>query len=91
MTILNKVARAFKIPPNSLLRESLATYLKQRLIHVESEIFVLAKKYGVKNVLELDTKIQQGLFHENETSEDYFRMDYLEAERDKIKKLLDTI
>lgn len=91
MTILNKVAKAFKIPPQSLLRESLETYLKQRLIHAESEIFMLAKKYGVKNVLELDTKVQQGLFQEDETSEDYFRMDYLEAERDKIKHLLETL
>ena len=91
MTILNKVARAFQISPHSLLRESLRTYLKQKLIRVESEMFILAKKYGVQNVFELDVKVQQGQFHEQETSEDYFRMDYLETERDKVKNLLDTL
>ncbi len=91
MTILNKVARAFQTSPQSILRESLRTYLKQKLIHVESEMFILAKKYGVQNVFELDAKVQQGLFHEQETSEDYFRMDYLETEQDKIKHLLDTL
>jgi len=91
MTILNKVARAFQISPHSLLRESLRTYLKQKLNLVESEMFILAKKYGVQNVFELDARVQQGLFHEQDTSEDYFRMDYLEAERDKIKLLMDTL
>ncbi len=91
MTILSKVARAFQISPHSLLRESLRTYLKQKLNLVESEMFILAKKYGVQNVFELDARVQQGLFHEEDTSEDYFRMDYLEAERDKVKNLLDTL
>ena len=91
MTILNKVARAFQISPHSLLRESLRIYLKQKLIQVESEMFILAKKYGVQNVFELDARVQQGLFHEQDTSENYFRMDYLESEQDKIKHLLDTL
>ena len=91
MTILNKVARAFQISPHSLLRESLRIYLKQKLNLVESEMFILAKKYGVQNVFELDARVQQGLFHEQDTSENYFRMDYLESEQDKIKQLLDTL
>lgn len=91
MTILDMVAQAFQIPPQSLLQESLKVYLKQKLLRVESEIFVLAKKYGVQNVFELDAKVKEGFFQEQEAHDDYFKLDHLEAERDKIKQLLDTL
>jgi hypothetical protein len=35
--------------------------------------------------------VKEGFFHELETHDDYFRLDYLEAERDQIKHLLDTL
>ena len=47
MAILETVAKAFHIPPQALLQESLRTYLKQKLLKVESDLFVLSKKYGV--------------------------------------------
>jgi len=31
------------------------------------------------------------VFFEQETHEDYFRLDYLEAERKRIKRFLDTL
>ena len=91
MAILETVAKAFHVPPQALLQESLRTYLKQKLLKVESDLFVLSKKYGVHDVLELDVKVKEGFFHELETHDDYFRLDYLEAERDQIKHLLDTL
>ncbi|KAA3605613.1 MAG: hypothetical protein D8M57_14840 [Candidatus Scalindua sp. AMX11] len=75
--------------PNELLHESLRTYLERRLAKVEAEIFALAKKYGVKDVFELDTKVKDGLIKEENAHEDYFNLDNLEADRDKIKKLLE--
>jgi hypothetical protein len=91
MTILDTIAQAFQIPPQSLLQESLKVYLKQKLLRVESEIFLLAKKYGVQNVFELDDKVKGGFFHEREAHDDYFKLDHLEAERDKITQLLDAL
>ena len=91
MAILETVAKAFHISPQSLLQESLRTYLKQKLLKVESDLFILSKKYGVHDVLELDVKVKEGFFHELETHDDYFRLDYLEAERDQIQHLLDTL
>lgn len=37
-------------------------------------------------MFELDAKVKEGLFIEKEAYEDYFALDNLEAERDKIKK-----
>ncbi len=89
MTTIDIVAKELHMKPNELLHESLRTYLYKRLSKVESEIFILAKKYGVKDVFELDTKVKEGLVNEDEAHEDYFTMDNLEADRDKIRKLIE--
>ena len=91
MSILETVAEAFQVSPESLLHESLREYLNKQLVRVESDIFLLAKKYGVKDIFELDAKVQEGLFHEQESHDDYFRLDYLEAERDKIRRTMDKL
>ena len=51
----------------------------------------MAKKYGIKDIFELDAKIEQGIFHEQEAHEDYFRLDFLESKRDKIRHLLEQL
>ncbi|MBN2543108.1 hypothetical protein JXI42_09620 [bacterium] len=84
MTVLEKVAKELKIPPEELLKESLQNYLKRKLKLVETELYVLSKKYGVKNVNDFDQAISNGKFHEENSYEDYFRFDNLEAERDSI-------
>ena len=88
MSILETVAEEFQISPESLLHESLKEYFSKRLMKVESEMFLLAKKYGVKDVFELDSRVEEGLIREEEAHDDYFRLDYLEAERDKIRRVL---
>jgi len=45
----------------------------------------IAKKHGVKDVFEMDRRIGEGLVTEDEAYEDFFHLDYLEAERQKLK------
>ena len=91
MTTIDIVAKELHMKPNELLHESLRTYLYKRLSKVESDIFLLAKKYGIKDVFELDTKVKEGLINEDDAHEDYFTMDNLEADRDKIRKLIEDL
>lgn len=84
MVTLEKLAQDLQMKPDELMRESLETFLRHRLKVVESELFLLAKRYGVRNVQELDKVIQEGKFHEQDTFEDYFKFDNLEAKRDLI-------
>jgi hypothetical protein len=55
--------------------------LERKLRLVESELFTLAHRYGVRTVAELDQAVQAGRFHEPEAFDDYFRFDYLEDQR----------
>jgi hypothetical protein len=91
MAVIDAVAKEFNMKPKELLKESLKTYLEKRLSKVEADIFLLAKKYGVKDVFELDSKVKEGIVSEKEAYDDYFVLDNLEAEREKIKKFLEKL
>ena len=86
--LIEQVAERLQTKPEVLERESLRLYLEKKLRVVESELFLLAHRYGVRDVAELDEMIKQGRFHEDEAFEDYFNFDYLEHERDKLLQLL---
>ena len=81
MAVIDTVAKELHMKPKELLKESLRTYLEKRLSKVEADIFLLVKKYGVKDVFELDAKVKEGFLSEKEAYEDYFVFDGLEAER----------
>jgi hypothetical protein len=91
MAVIDMVAKELHMKPEELLKESLSTYLEKKLSRVEADIFLLAKKYGVKDVLEFDSKVKEGFIGESEAYEDYFTFDNLEAEREKIKNFLERL
>ncbi len=91
MAVIDAVAKELHMKPGELLKESLKTYLEQRLSKVEAELFFIAKKYGVHDVFELDARIKGGLVSEREAYDDYFALDNLEAERGKLKRFLEEL
>ena len=91
MTNLEYLAKDLQMKPEVILKESLQIFLEHKLKVIESELFVLFKKYGVKSVLDLDRMINEGKLHEKDTFEDYFTFDNLEAERDLIIKHLEKL
>jgi len=88
MAVIDLVAKELHMKPDELLKESLRTYLEKRLAKVEADIYILTKKYGVKDVFEFDSKVKEGFITEEKGYEDYFVFDNLEAEREKIKKFI---
>ena len=91
MTVLDIVAKELQMKPKELMKESLKTYLEKRLSKIEADIFLIAKKYGVKDVFDLDVKVKEGVVSERDAYEDYFVYDNLEAEREKIKTFLEKL
>ncbi len=91
MANIDAVAKELHMKPKELLTESLKTYLEKRLSKLEADIFLITKKYGVKDVFELDSKVKAGFIRESDAYDDYFIFDNLEAEREKIKKLLEDL
>jgi hypothetical protein len=91
MAVIDLVAKELHMKPDELVKESLKTYLEKRLSKIEADIFVLAKKHGVKDVFEFDLMVKEGFITEDKAYEDYFIFDNLEAEREKIKNFLESL
>ena len=89
--LLDQVAIRLNTTPEQLERDSLRVYLERKLRVTESELFLLAERYGVRTVFDLDAAVQAGRFHEPEAFEDYFRFDYLEGERESLRELLSQL
>jgi len=86
--LLTQVATRLDMTPERLVHDSLRTYLERKLRITESELFTLARRYGVQTVFELDQAVQAGRFHEPEAFEDYFRFDHLEHKQASLRELL---
>ena len=89
--LIELVAQRLQTKPEVLERQSLKLYLEKKLRVVESELLLLAHRYGVRDVTELDEMIRQGKLHEDEAFEDYFNFDYLEHERDKLLQVSEEL
>lgn len=85
------IALKLGLSPQELERQSLHLFLTHRLRLVESQLMSLARNYGVRTVIELDALVQNGQIHEADVFEDYFELDYLEAERDKLLESLSEL
>lgn len=85
------VAAQLEMDPRELARESLRTYLNQRLQRVRTDIDRLCGKYGVKSSDEMEALYKEDRLPEQETWEDFFTLDHLEARRDQLSELLETV
>jgi len=91
MLTIDRVAKELNIEKNGLIKESLQTYLNKKLLKIETELFLLAKKYGIKDIFEFDSNVRKGLISEKESYDDYFTFDNLEAERETLKKIISRL
>ena len=91
MNAIPKVAPILQIPQEEPERKNLETYLHIRLEHCESELFNLARKYGVSSIEGFEEEYKRGNIKEEETWEDFFRLDHLEAKRESLRNALETI
>lgn len=71
--------------------KSKAIILIEKLRLIESELFRLSSKYGVKTIEELDSFITRGFITEEVAGEDLFRFDYLISEKESLEKDLQKL
>ena len=91
MIAVKQLARDLHMKPEELMKESIETFLKRKLRIIETELFLLTKKYGVSDVFDFDRMVKEGRLHEEDAFEDYFKFDNLEADRDLIIDYLKKI
>ena len=89
---LATIAKMFNLPKVELQREGIRNFLEKKLLETKSELFAFANKYGVKSVQEFEKLVKKGNIRESaESREDFFKIDYLQAQGERIKKALDSV
>jgi glutathione synthase/RimK-type ligase-like ATP-grasp enzyme len=84
-----EIEKLFNMNKESLVKEGLKAFLREKLREIRAEIIYLYAKHEVSSINELDEKINKGKLSEVNTFEDFTRLDYLEYEQDKIRKILE--
>jgi hypothetical protein len=85
MSAISKVSELLGIDENTLEKESLKVYLKKKMMEYNAEIIEICRKYGVKSAKEFEELYKSGKLDEDDTLDDFFRLDYLESQIEKIK------
>jgi hypothetical protein len=84
MEVIDEVASALKMDRNVLAIASVKAYLEKELRSMQSEIFEIYAKHGVKSIHELDERLKRGSVREEDIIDDFQELDYLESRRDEI-------
>jgi len=84
--LLKEVAAILNLPERDIERESLKTFLETKLKKLLIEQLQLTRKYGVKNVDEMENFYTEQKLSEKESWEDYFELSHNEAEIGSVKK-----
>jgi len=88
MSTISKVSELLGIDVSTLEKESLRVYLKKKMREYNAEILEICRKYGVKSAKEFEELYKSGKLDEENTLDDFFRLDYLESQVEKIKAAL---
>ncbi len=91
MQTIEEVAKTLNLDPVKLERESLEFFLQKELRNVEVEIYKIGNKHGVRSILELDEKLKRGEIREEEMLDDFMELEFLEAKKEKILKVLKKV
>lgn len=91
MSIAN-IAKIFDLPVAELQKEGIRNFLGKKLLETKSELFTFANKYGVRSVQEFEKLTKKGKIRESaESREDFFKIDHLQAQEERIKKALNSL
>lgn len=73
------------------IKKANVVLLIEKLRLVESELFRLSSKYGVKTVNELDALVKKGKLSEEAVGDDLFTYDFLLSEKKRLEKDLQKL
>jgi hypothetical protein len=92
MTVsVEAIAETLGLKKEELIKNGVKAYLKSELRRINAEIIIVYNRYGVTSLNELDEKINKGALSETETFEDFTKLDYLEAKKEKIEQILKVL
>jgi len=87
---VQKLSKEIGIKEDELVAVGVRAYIKSELGKIEAQLHSLYHKYGIKSIKDMERAIEKGTVVESDVFEDLTKIDYLEAEKTKLKKLIRT-
>lgn len=88
---LHKISKEMGIKEDEIITGGIRAYVRSELGKIEAQLYSLYRKYGIASTADLEHKIEKGTVVESDVFEDLTRIDYLEAEKNKLQRLIKTI
>ncbi len=89
--LLKEIAYILKKSEKDVERESLGTFLDITLKKLLAEQLVILKKYGIKNVDEMEHFYREKKIEEKDTMDDFFELTHIESEVNSIKQAMEKL
>ena len=86
--LLREIANILEKPEKDIERESLGTFLDITLKKLLAEQLVILKKYGVKNLDEMESFYREKKLDEKDTFGDFFDLAHIESEISSVRKAI---
>ncbi|HJH27166.1 MAG TPA: hypothetical protein C5S37_10470 [Methanophagales archaeon] len=86
-----EAAKILEMKKEKLAEEGLKAYSRERLRELRAEITAIYLRYGVSSLAEFDGKINKGELRESDTFDDFTRLDYLESEEEKLRRIVEEL
>ncbi len=90
-SVVHKLSKEIGINEDELIAAGIRAYIKSELGKIESQLHVLYHRYRISSIKELEQAIENGTVVESDVFEDQTKIDYLEAEKAKLKRLLGAV
>ncbi len=89
--LLKEVAEILNLSEQDIERASLKTFLEDKHKKLLIEQLQITRKYGIKNVDEMERFYTEEKLSERESWEDYFELTHIESEIESVKKALQKL
>lgn len=90
-SVVHKLSKEIGIKEDELVTAGVRAYIRSELGKVEARLHSLYHKYGISSIKDLEHAIETGTVVESDVFEDLTKIDHLESERAKLKRLLGTV
>ncbi|MCX9083254.1 MAG: hypothetical protein OIN87_00460 [Candidatus Methanoperedens sp.] len=88
---LHNISKEMGLKEDEIVTGGIRAYIRLEPGKIEAQLYSLYRKYGIKSTADLEHKIEKGTVVESDVFEDLTRIDYLEAEKNKLQRLIKAI
>ena len=83
-TTVAKISEILGLNETELINKSLHEFLEYEIASCDAEIIKLKTKYNVKSAKDMEAQYRRGELDEENSWEDFFKLDHLETKRRKL-------